>query len=79
MDNLYNLSKTEKLTESAKIIEENLFKVLKQRNADKSALEKQMQINKDVEDFVVKTGNIDNLSDEEFVAKNLIISKRLLY
>lgn len=71
MENLLHLTKTEKLTTSARIIENKLIDVLKRVKADKSVVEKQQQINKNVEDFLIQTGNIDSFTDEEFVAKLL--------
>ena len=71
MENLSHLTKTEKLAASARIIEKNLVNVLKRVKADNSAVEKQQQINKNVEEFLVQTGNIDSFSDERFVAKLL--------
>ena len=71
MENLSHLTKTEKLTTSARIIENKLIDVLKRVKADKSVVEKQQQINKNVEDFLIQTGNIDSFTDEEFVAKLL--------
>lgn len=71
MESLLHLTKTEKLTTSARIIENKLIDVLKRVKADKSVVEKQQQINKNVEDFLIQTGNIDSFTDEEFVAKLL--------
>ena len=71
MEGLLHLTKTEKLTTSARIIENKLIDVLKRVKADKSVVEKQQQINKNVEDFLIQTGNIDSFTDEEFVAKLL--------
>ncbi len=71
MESLLHLTKTEKLAASARIIEKKLIDVLKRVKADTSAVEKQQQINKNVEDFLVSTGNIDSFSDERFVAKLL--------
>ena len=71
MENLSHLTKTEKLAASARIIEKKLIDILKRVKADTSAVEKQQQINKNVEDFLVSTGNIDSFSDERFVAKLL--------
>ena len=71
MESLLHLTKTEKLAASARIIEKKLIDVLKRVKADTSAVEKQQQINKNVEDFLVQTGNIDSFSDERFVAKLL--------
>ena len=71
MENLSHLTKTEKLAASARIIEKKLIDILKRVKADNSAVEKQEQINKNVEDFLVSTGNIDSFSDERFVAKLL--------
>lgn len=71
MESLLHLTKTEKLAASARIIEKKLIDILKRVKADTSAVEKQQQINKNVEDFLVSTGNIDSFSDERFVAKLL--------
>ena len=71
MESLLHLTKTEKLAASARIIEKKLIDVLKCVKADTSAVEKQQQINKNVEEFLVQTGNIDSFSDERFVAKLL--------
>lgn len=71
MENLSNLTKTEKLIKSARIIEETLLKILKECKADKSVIENQLQINEAVENFITKTGNIEFLSDEQYVAKLL--------
>ncbi len=71
MESLLHLTKTEKLAASARIIEKKLIDVLKRVKADTSAVEKQQQINKNVEEFLVQTGNIDSFSDERFVAKLL--------
>ncbi len=71
MESLLHLTKTEKLTTSARIIENKLIDVLKRVKADKSVVEKQQQINKNVEDFLIQIGNIDSFTDEEFVAKLL--------
>ena len=71
MESLLHLTKTEKLTTIARIIENKLIDVLKRVKADKSVVEKQQQINKNVEDFLIQTGNIDSFTDEEFVAKLL--------
>ena len=53
MENLSHLTKTEKLAASARIIEKKLIDILKRVKADTSAVEKQQQINKNVEDFLV--------------------------
>lgn len=71
MESLFNLTKTEKLITSARIIEEKLLNILKRRNVGESQIEKQIHINKNIEDFIIQTGNIDSLSDESFVAKLL--------
>ena len=71
MESLFNLTKTEKLITSARIIEEKLLDILKRRNVGQSQIEKQIHINKNIEDFIIHTGNIDSLSDEYFVAKLL--------
>lgn len=71
MESLLHLTKTEKLTTSARIIENKLIDVLKRVKANKSVVDKQQQINKNVEDFLIQTGNIDSFTDEEFVAKLL--------
>ena len=71
MESILHLTKTEKLAASARIIEKKLIDVLKRVKADTSAVEKQQQINKNVEEFLVQTGNIDSFSDERFVAKLL--------
>ena len=70
-NNICNLSKTEQLRESGRIIEKNLLKILKKRNAGEDAIRNQIKINKNVEKFIKNTGNIDNLSDIQYVGKLL--------
>ena len=76
MENLSHLTKTEKLAASARIIEKNLLNVLKRVKADNSAVEKQEQINKSVEKFLKQTGNINSCSDEQFVARMLLMCSK---
>ncbi len=71
MFNLLSLTKTQKLIESARIIKEELVGILKKRNIDKETLNRQLQINNNVDEFIAKTGNIDSLDDEAFVCKML--------
>lgn len=70
-NNICNLSRTEQLRESGRIIAENLLKILEKRNAGEDAIRNQIKINKNVENFIKNTGNIDNLSDIQYVGKLL--------
>ncbi len=62
MENLENLNKTEQLVQSANIIKEKSLALLKSHNVDDEAIKKQIEINKNVDNFVSSLGNIDDVS-----------------
>lgn len=62
MENLENLNKTEQLVQSANIIKEKSLALLKSHNVDDEAIKKQIEINKNVDNFVLSLGNIDDVS-----------------
>lgn len=62
MENLENLNKTEQLVQSANIIKEKSLALLKSHNVDDEVIKKQIEINKNVDNFVSSLGNIDDVS-----------------
>lgn len=62
MENLENINKTEQLVQSANIIKEKSLALLKSHNVDDEVIKKQIEINKNVDNFVSSLGNIDDVS-----------------
>ncbi len=66
MENLENLNKTEQLVQSANIIKEKSLALLKKHNVHEEVIKKQIEINKNVDNFVSSLGNIDDVSTSKF-------------
>ena len=62
MENLENINKTEQLVQSANIIKEKPLALLKKHNVHEEVIKKQIEINKNVDNFVSSLGNIDDVS-----------------
>ena len=68
MEELKSLNKTGQILECSKIMIESQLQLLKQNNASSQAFEKQEKINKSVENFIANLGNIDNISNEQYIS-----------
>ena len=62
MENLENINKTEQLVQSANIIKEKSLALIKKHNVHEEVIKKQIEINKNVDNFVLSLGNIDDVS-----------------
>lgn len=68
MEELKSLNKTGQIVECSKIMIESQLQLLKQNKASSQAFEKQEKINKSVENFIANLGNIDNISNEQYIS-----------
>ena len=68
MEDIKNLSKTEQILRCSKIMIESQLKLLERNNASSQAFEKQAKINKSVENFIANLGNIDNISNQQYIS-----------
>ena len=66
MEDLRDLTQTEQLVQSANIIKEKSLSLLQSRNMGEEFIDKQIEINKCVDEYVAGLGNIDNVSTEKF-------------
>lgn len=65
MEDLRGLTQTEQLVQSANIIKEKSLSLLQSRNMGEEFIDKQIEINKCVDEYVAGLGNIDNVSTEK--------------
>lgn len=68
MEEIKNLSKTKQIIKCSEIMIESQLQVLKQNNASSHAFEKQEKINSSVAKFIANLGNIDNISNEQYIS-----------
>ena len=68
MEEIKNLSKTKQIIKCSEIMIQSQLQVLKQNNASSRAFEKQEKINQQVENYISNLGDIDNISDDEYIA-----------
>ena len=66
MESLRNLPKTEQLFYVAKIIKDKSLALMKEKSASEEFIKNQMEINKNVDEYISCLGNVDAVSDDKF-------------